>query len=140
GIERLENVIVIGATNRPDIIDPSLMRPGRFDRMILVPSPDKKAREEIFKVHTKDMPLKAVNTEELAKLTDGYTGADIEALCREAAMEAIRESIDSKIITKKHFEKAMEEIKPSVTDEVARSYEKNFKRKTKKDEKTPAYT
>ncbi len=141
GVERLENVIVIGATNRPDIMDPSLLRPGRFDRLVLVPSPDRAAREEIFKVHTKGMPLKGITAEELSKTTEGYSGADIEALCREAAMEAIREDIDSKTITKRHFEKALKEVKPSVTEDEAKAYEKNFKRKSsKKDEKIPAYT
>ncbi|MGC9097128.1 MAG: ATP-binding protein, partial [Infirmifilum sp.] len=78
GLERLEGVVVIAATNRPDIIDPALLRPGRFDRLIYVPPPDEKARLEIFKVHTKRMPLaEDVDLAELAKRTEGYTGADI---------------------------------------------------------------
>jgi transitional endoplasmic reticulum ATPase len=94
GMEEPKDVIVIAATNRPDIIDPALLRPGRLDRVILVPVPDEKARLDIFKIHTRSMNLaEDVNLEELAKKTEGYTGADIEALCREAAMLAVRESI-----------------------------------------------
>lgn len=94
GMEEPKDVVVIAATNRPDIIDPALLRPGRLDRVILVPVPDEKARLDIFKIHTRSMNLaEDVNLEELAKKTEGYTGADIEALCREAAMLAVRESI-----------------------------------------------
>jgi transitional endoplasmic reticulum ATPase len=94
GMEEPKDVIIIAATNRPDIIDPALLRPGRLDRVILVPVPDEKARLDIFKIHTRNMNLaEDVSLEELAKKTEGYTGADIEALCREAAMLAVRESI-----------------------------------------------
>ncbi|MFH0862963.1 MAG: CDC48 family AAA ATPase [Candidatus Altiarchaeota archaeon] len=138
GIERLENVIILGATNRPDMLDPSMLRPGRFDRLVLVPLPDKEAREEILRVHTKGMPLRAVNVEELARKTEGYTGADIEALCREAAMAAMREDTAASHVDSKHFEKAFQEVRPSVTQDEAKSYEKGFKR-GKRDEKIPAY-
>ncbi len=91
GIQENSGVVVIGATNRPDIIDPALLRPGRFDRLILVPAPDEKARLEIFKVHTRRVPLAGdVDLRELAKKTEGYTGADIAALVREAALIAMR--------------------------------------------------
>ncbi|WP_456471784.1 CDC48 family AAA ATPase [Methanocaldococcus sp.] len=94
GLEEPKDVIVIAATNRPDIIDPALLRPGRLDRVILVPVPDEKARLDIFKIHTRGMNLdEDVSLEELAKMTEGYTGADIEAICREAAMLAVREGI-----------------------------------------------
>ncbi|WP_423792613.1 CDC48 family AAA ATPase [Methanocaldococcus indicus] len=94
GMEEPKDVVVIAATNRPDIIDPALLRPGRLDRVILVPVPDEKARLDIFKIHTRGMKLADdVDLEELAKKTEGYTGADIEAICREAAMLAVRESI-----------------------------------------------
>ncbi len=84
GIQENSGVVVIGATNRPDIIDPALLRPGRFDRLILVPAPDEKARLEIFKVHTRRVPLAGdVDLRELAKKTEGYTGADIAAVVRE---------------------------------------------------------
>ena len=138
GIERMENVIIIGATNRPDILDPSMLRPGRFDRLVLVPLPDKEAREEIIKVHTKTMPLKGVSVEEIARKTEGYSGADIEALCREAAMNALRDDMMSQHVENRHFDRAFEEVKPSVSEAEAKSYEKGFKR-GKRDEKTPAY-
>jgi len=116
GIEDLTNVIVIGATNRPDILDPALMRPGRFDRIVYVPVPDKEGRLQILKIHTKNMPLdKSVNLNRLAEETEGYTGADLEALARESAMLALREDINTKIVTKKHFEEAMEKVQPSVS-------------------------
>jgi transitional endoplasmic reticulum ATPase len=123
GLEELHDVVVIGATNRPDIVDPALLRPGRFDRVVLVPQPDKKSRKNIFMIHTKDMPLKNVNLDKLAEMTEGYTGADIEALCREAAMDALKEDIEAKIVAMKNFEKAFEKVRPSVTQEVEKTYE-----------------
>ena len=116
GIEDLKNVIVIGATNRPDILDPALMRPGRFDRIVYVPVPTKEGRLQILKIHTKNMPLdKSIKLDTLAEDTEGYTGADIEALAREAAMLALRENIETKIVRKKHFEEAMKKVHPSVS-------------------------
>jgi len=127
GIEDLTNVIVIGATNRPDILDPALMRPGRFDRIVYVPTPEKVGRLEILKIHTKKMREnnsldKSVKLDKLAEETEGYTGADIEALVREAAMLALRENIDAKLVTKKHFEKALEKVLPSVSKSDEQSY------------------
>ncbi len=124
GLEELHNVVVIGATNRPDILDPALLRPGRFDRHVMVPAPDEKARFEIFRIHTKNMPLKGVDLKKLAKQTEGYSGADIEALCREAGLNALRENINAKEVTKKHFEEAMKKTRPSITPEMLRYYEK----------------
>ena len=116
GIEDLKNVIVIGATNRPDILDPALMRPGRFDRIVYVSVPDKIGRLQILKIHTKNMPLdKSVKVEKIAEETEGYTGADIEALVREAAMLALRKDINTKKVTKEHFNEAMEKVLPSVS-------------------------
>ena len=116
GMEDLTNVIVIAATNRPDILDPALMRPGRFDRIVYVPIPEKEGRLQILKIHTKDMPLdNSVEIERIAEKTEGYTGADIESLVREAAMLALRENIDTKKVTKKHFDDAMEKVLPSVS-------------------------
>lgn len=128
GIEPLENVVVIGSTNRPDMIDPSILRPGRFDRLLLVPAPDKEARLEILKIHTKDMPLDDVDLDELANKTEGYTGADIETVCREAGMYALRENIESNKVSKKHFDKAFQKIKPSVSENELKSYDKVFKK------------
>jgi len=128
GIEELKNVVVIAATNRPDMVDYSLLRPGRFDRHILVPLPDEKSRREILKIHLRNVPLnKNVNLSELAKKTKNFSGADLEALCREASMLALRESLkDKKIdkVDKKHFEEVLKKIRPSIPEVVAKSYEK----------------
>ncbi|MBW9223048.1 CDC48 family AAA ATPase [Methanothermococcus sp. SCGC AD-155-E23] len=125
GLEEPKDVVVIAATNRPDILDPALLRPGRLDRVLLVPLPDKKARLEIFKVHTKKMPLaEDVDLEKLAEKTEGYTGADIEAICREAAMIALRENINADKVEMRHFEEAMKKIKPSVRKEDMEIYKK----------------
>ncbi len=132
GLEENSGVVVIAATNRPDILDPALLRPGRFDRLILVPAPDEKARYEILKVHTRRVPLaEDVNLRELAKRLEGYTGADIAALVREAAMNALRrivaktprelieeqseEFLEKLKVSRKDFEDAMKKIRPSVT-------------------------
>ena len=118
GIEDLQNVIVIGATNRPDMLDSALMRPGRFDRIVYVDVPDKAGRLSILKIHTEGVPLdKSIDIKKLADETEGYTGADLESLVRESAMLALREDIDTKKVTKKHFEKAMDKVQPSVSQE-----------------------
>jgi len=123
GLESMEGVIIIGATNRPDIIDPSLLRPGRFDRLIITPAPDIEAREEIFKIHTKDMPLASdVSLLDLSYQTEGFSGADIEGLCREAAMIALRENIKSSKVKKEHFERALESVRASLTEELLKYY------------------
>jgi len=168
GLESLHDVVIIAATNRPDMVDTGLLRPGRFDRIILTPIPDEKTRLEIFKAHTNGMPIKyngsdketpkqnkktelaskmavdepvtekeiknsskediKVDNErdafllELAKKTEGYVGADIEAVCREAAILALREDILSKDITMKHFDKSLEKVTPSVTEEIEKAY------------------
>jgi transitional endoplasmic reticulum ATPase len=125
GLEEPKDVVVIGATNRPDILDPALLRPGRLDRIVLVPAPDKKARLEIFKVHTRKMPLADdVDLEKLAEKTEGYTGADIEAVCREAAMLALRENINAEKVEMRHFEEALNKIKPSISKEDMKIYER----------------
>ena len=113
GLEELEDVAIIAATNRPDILDAGLMRPGRFDRHIQVKEPDEEARLSIFEVHTKDMPLaEDVNLKKLAKNTEGYVGADIEAVCREAAMLTLRNDLESEEIPYKYFKEAIEKVKP----------------------------
>jgi len=125
GIEELKDVVVIAATNRPDILDPALLRPGRFDKLIFVPPPDEKGRYEILKVHTKNMPLaKDVDLKEIAKRTENYSGADLEALCREAALFALRENIEAKEVKMKHFEKALEKVKPSLSKELIKYYKR----------------
>jgi len=123
GLESMEGVVIIGATNRPDILDPGLLRPGRFDRLILTPAPDRKSRIEIFKIHTKKMPLKKdISLEELADKCKGFSGADIEGVCREAAMLALRSNIKAKEIDKKDFEKAMGGFRASITEELIKYY------------------
>jgi transitional endoplasmic reticulum ATPase len=124
GIEDMEGVAVVATTNRPDILDPALLRPGRFDRLIYVPAPDEKTRLEIFKIHTKNMPLKGVKLDKLAKETEGYSGADIEALSREAAMFALREDQKAKEVTTKHFEQALKKVRPSITEDMFKKYQK----------------
>ncbi len=186
GLESMEGVVVIGATNRPDIIDQGLLRPGRFDRLVLIRAPDKASRFEIFKIHTRNIPIELTKEElkeieleleseikdlekeqeklinigtsgetlsqsEINKLdrrsqketniinklskkdkflywlalkTDGYSGADIEALCREAAMLAIRQKDDAKIVKKKHFEEAMGTVRAAITPDIIKFYDR----------------
>ncbi len=136
GLEDLEDVVVIATTNRPDLIDTALLRPGRLDRHIHVPDPDLDARRAIFEVHTRNKPLADdVDLDELAEWTDGYVGADIEAVCREASMAATREfinrvspeetskSVDNVRITREHFEMALDDVQASVDDETRDRYE-----------------
>src|SRR3989344_781780 len=124
GLEILNDVVIIAATNRPDIVDPALLRQGRFDRVILTPVPDEESRRRILEIYLKKMPLADdVHAEELAKLTENYVGADLEGLSREAAMIALREDILAKNVTRAHFKAAMEIVKPSVDKEVEESYQ-----------------
>jgi len=117
GLEELTDVVVMAATNRPDLIDPALLRAGRFDRIISTTVPNKNGRLKIFKIHTKDMPLdKDVNLSKLAEKTESYTGADIQNICREAAFFALRENINTVKIKNKHFEDAFKKVKPSLSE------------------------
>jgi transitional endoplasmic reticulum ATPase len=136
GLTSIANVIVIGATNRPDLVDPALLRPGRFDRLIYVPPPGEMDRLEILRVHTRAMPLADdVDLEKLAKLTVGFSGADLEMLCREAGFNALRKYIDSKSdirVTLDDFMKALEVVKPSIIPEIEewyQSFTSRFKRR-----------
>jgi len=138
GIMALEDIVVIAATNRPDIVDPAVLRPGRFDRLIYVPEPDETARLEIFKVHAKDMPLsKDMDLKELAHITKGYSGADISAVCREAAMNALREDINAKDVTLSDFEKAMERVPPSIAPDMENWYKSFMKQVRRLQKPTP---
>ena len=136
GLEDLEDVVVIATTNRPDLIDSALLRPGRLDRHVHVPVPDEDARRRILDVHTRDKPLADdVALDDVAARTDGYVGADLEALCREASMAATREfidsvdpeeaaqSVDNVRVTADHFETALEEVGASVDDDTRERYE-----------------
>ncbi|MFT4310336.1 MAG: CDC48 family AAA ATPase [Candidatus Woesearchaeota archaeon] len=123
GLESLSDVVVIAATNRPDIIDPALLRPGRFDRIILTPVPDEAMRQQILQLHTRGVPLGSdVNIKELASKMQGYVGADIEAVAREAAILALREDIKSAQVLQKHFIEALKTVRPSVNAEVEKAY------------------
>ena len=177
GIENINDILVVGATNRPDMLDPAILRPGRFDKILLVNAPDEIGRENILKIHTKNMPItltkeeikelddtfknekinftyskmtsdKPLNEEDLNKLknknkidfkslsdkdkllyyiakkAEGYTGADLEALAREAALLSLRENINAEEVHKKHFEEALNKIKPSVTTNTIKVYKK----------------
>ena len=135
GLEDLKDILVIGATNRPDMLDAALLRPGRFDKILLVGAADTKGRENILKIHTNKIPLgegkKALTPKEreaflkeFADKTEGYTGADLESLAREAAMLALRESLDLEFVSKKHFDEALKKVKPSITKSTMESYKK----------------
>ncbi|MFW9793289.1 MAG: CDC48 family AAA ATPase [Candidatus Thorarchaeota archaeon] len=144
GMQTLQNVLVIGATNRADILDPAVLRPGRFDGVVFVPPPDTDARLEIFRVHTREMPLaNDVSLEKLADETEGYSGADIEGLIREAAMAAVRDDWKAKPVEMKHFEEALKEVRPSISpDDVKRFLalaEQVKKRQPQKDLDLPGY-
>ncbi len=116
GITGLENVVVIAATNRPDLVDPALLRPGRLEKLIYVPPPDEKGRLDILKIHTRHVPLaEDVDLREIAKMTNGYTGADLAALVREATLAALREDLKATRVRFKHFEQALSKVRPSVT-------------------------
>ncbi|HMK46521.1 MAG TPA: CDC48 family AAA ATPase [Methanocella sp.] len=123
GLVELEGVVVIGASNRPDIIDPALLRPGRFDRLVYVGAPSKEGRESILKIHTRSMPLASdVDLGQIAELTENYVGSDLEAICREAAMLALRESFEAKEVASRHFQEAIKKVKPTMNDMVTAYY------------------
>ena len=123
GVEGLRNVTVMGATNRPDMVDPALLRPGRFDRLILVGKPDADSRLGILKVHTRRIPLGDVDLAAIAAMTDGYVGADLAAVCREAGLAAYREDPDADKVLMRHFESALKAVGPSVTQDMMDGYE-----------------
>ena len=122
GVEGMDGVIVVAATNRPEMIDPALMRSGRFERVLHIPPPDKESRVAILNIHAKNMPLGKFKLDDLASNLDNYTGADIEAICREAALIAMRAG--RKTVSKKHFESAVERVRPTVTEEMMNYYSK----------------
>jgi transitional endoplasmic reticulum ATPase len=125
GIEELRDVIVIGATNRPDLMDPAILRPGRFDRLIYVPPPDEKSRLQILKIYTQKMPLaEDVSLEKIASMTEGYSGADLESLCREAGMAVLRRDRDATYVTWADFQEALKIVKPSISPSMLKEYER----------------
>ncbi len=123
GIEKYENVIVIGATNRPEVMDEAFLRKGRFDRLIYVPPPDKDERFSILGIHTKRIPLASdVDLSYLAENTKNFSGADIEGLCQEAAIEAFREDPSASVVGANHFQNALLRLKPSISKETIKYY------------------
>jgi transitional endoplasmic reticulum ATPase len=124
GLEELRGIVVIAATNRPNLLDPALLRPGRFDELVYVPVPDMAGRRHILGIHVKSMPLAPdVDLDVLAERTARFTGADLEDLTRRAGLLALRESLDAKEVSRAHFEQALRETRPSVTAEMERDYE-----------------
>ena len=124
GLEEMGNVMVIGATNRPDMIDPALLRSGRFDRLVFIGEPEQEGREQILKIHTRNSPLAPdVSLREIAEITDGYVGSDLESIAREAAMVALREDDDAEEVEMRHFRQAMENVRPTITDDIMDYYE-----------------
>ena len=132
GMENTEGIVIIASTNRPDLVDPALLRPGRFDRLLFVTAPDYDSRLKILKVHSKRMPLSEdIKLDKIAQNTEGYSGADLENLCREAGMFAIREKMNElDKIELKHFEMAMEKIKSTLSQQVIERYEQMAKQIT----------
>ena len=122
GVESLDGVIVVAATNRPEMLDPALMRSGRFERVLHVPPPDAGARETIFNIHSQGMPLSKFSLKDIMVGLDGFTGADIESVCREAALICMR--ANKKKVTKAHFEEAVKRVRPTVTAEMLTYYQK----------------
>jgi hypothetical protein len=136
GMDEAAGVIVVGATNKPELVDPALMRPGRFDKVIFIPAPSYVGRREIFNIHLKNKPVsKQLNIEHLAKSTEGFSGADIENLVKEAAILAMKRSIRTKhgtTITNSDFLQIIPRIKPSLTREMKSEYDRlqaDFERK-----------
>jgi len=132
GIENRKGIVIIASTNRPDIVDPAFLRPGRFDRLIFVEAPDLDSRLHILNVHTKNMPLaEDVSLQKVAQITEGYSGADLENVCREAGMQAIREKMDKlEKIENKHFEFALSKIKSTLPKSILERYENMAKQIT----------
>ena len=120
GVESMEGVIVVAATNRPEMIDPALLRSGRFERVLHIPPPDVDSIKAILKIHSEPMPLGKFNIEDLAPQLVNYTGADIEAICREAALISMR--AEKKSVSKKHFEEAINRVRPTINDEMMDYY------------------
>ena len=135
GIVTLQDIVVVAATNRPDMVDSAVLRPGRFDRLIYVAEPDEQSRLQIFELYTKGMPLaKDVDLKQLASVSKYYSGADIESLCREAAMHTLRRDVEAQEVTMKDFQDAMKEVGPSVTPEMEKWY-KSFMRQIRQVQK-----
>ncbi len=135
GLMELKDVVIVAATNRPDLLDSSLLRPGRFDRLVYIPMPDKEARQKILEIYLSKMPAYEVSAQWLADITENFSGADLEMLCREAGMLALREHIrpgmkreelivDKILVAEKHFQEASEYIRPHLSKDMLQGYTK----------------
>jgi transitional endoplasmic reticulum ATPase len=140
GLEVLKDVVVVAATNRPDMIDPALIRSGRFDRAVFIGPPTKDGREEILKIHTRNIPLSDdVDLIEIADQTDGYVGSDMEAICREAVLLAMRENFNAKTVEMRHFRNALKKVRPALNENILEYYqqlEAQFKGGVKTEQKS----
>ncbi len=142
GMEKMNNVTVIAATNRPDMIDPAILRPGRIDKRILIGAPGRDARLQILEICTRNMPLKDVDLGMVADATDGYVGADLSEICREAGMKAYHEDPDTDCICQRHFDYALSVVPPSVDTETMESYkqmDKSLRKRKTNYDKIPFY-
>lgn len=125
GLEVLKDVVVVAATNRPDIIDPALIRAGRFDRAVFIGPPTREGRLEILKIHMNKIPLfDDVDVDEIADATEGYVGADLEAVCREAVMMAMRDDFNTKAVKMSHFKAALKKVRPALNEYITEYYQK----------------
>lgn len=132
GVNALTNVTIVAATNRPDLIDKAILRPGRLDRIVYVRLPDAKTRTEIFRIKLSKMPLDDdVSIESLVEKTDGYSGAEIQAICQEAAMHALGDNLNVESIQWKYFEKALNDVKPRTSPELLQLYDDYLNEKLK---------
>ena len=125
GVESLAGVTVVAATNRPDMMDPALLRPGRLDRVVYVPLPDLDTRRRVLEVHTRKIPVgDSVNLETVAERTEGYSGAEIAAVCNEAALAALEEDVNTDTVTEAHFQTALNNLKPRISQNLFEIYKK----------------
>jgi transitional endoplasmic reticulum ATPase len=140
GLEVLKDVVVVAATNRPDLIDPALIRSGRFDRAVFIGPPSRNGREEVLKIHTRHIPISEdVDLGEIADATEGYVGADLEAICREAVLLAMRSDFNTNCVQMEHFRTALKKVRPALTENIREYYqqlETQFKGGVKKEQKS----
>ncbi len=140
GLEVLKDVVVVAATNRPELIDPALIRSGRFDRAVFIGPPTRNGREEVLKIHTRHIPMSEdVDLGEIADATEGYVGADLEAICREAVLMAMRSDFNTKSVQMEHFRTALKKVRPAISEHIKEYYqqlETQFKGGVKKEQKS----
>ena len=123
GVEVLTDVTVVAATNRPDTMDRALLRPGRLDRVVYVPLPDRETRRKVLAVHTRSTPLQGVDLDRLADVTEGYSGAEVAAVCTEAALGALEEDVEAVVVEERHFSRALESVRPRIPRDLLKIYD-----------------